>query len=379
MTDPSQPDRRRVTIVQVAKLAGVSVATVSNVFNNRPGSMRPETRTRVLEAARILGYHRSAVARSLVIRRSATIGLVIAEIDTALFFRAVSAIERVARQSSFNVILSHAATAEEEEQALDLLQEKEVEGVIFLSTSNYRDDGVLSKLGDSVPVVTVNRSESGGACDRITWDNVKGVGAAVKYLYQLGHQRIAFLRGPSDRQGTEERLQGYRFALAECGLPFCDELVGSGDFTVSPEELRPAIESLLSLAERPTAMIASDDYVAAVTMRIAQDCGLHVPEDLAVVGFDDQPFSALLNPALTTVRLPIVEAGLQAISLLVERIRDKTTGPSRIVLPTELVIRESCGAALVGRTNPLGQPQDSIAGPAAEDAPARRIAEPTNP
>jgi LacI family transcriptional regulator len=269
---------------------------------------------------------------------------VIAEIDTPLFFRAVSAIERVARQASLNVLLSHAATADEEEQALDLLQEKEVEGVIFLSTSNYRDNGLLTRLGDSVPVVTVNRSESGGACDRITWDNAQGIATVVRHLHGLGHRTIAFLRGPSDRQGTEERLQGYRFGLAACGIEFRNEYVGSGDYTVGPEELRPAIEALLSLPERPTAIIASDDYVAAVAMRTVQDNGFHVPADVAVVGIDDQPFAALLNPALTTVRLPIVEAGQRAISLLIDRIRKKTDGPSRIILPTELVVRESCGA-----------------------------------
>jgi LacI family transcriptional regulator len=322
----------------------VSVTTVSNVLNNRAGAMRPATRLRVLEATRALGYHPSAVARSLVIRQTATIGLVIAEIATPLFFLAVGVIERVARQSSYNVLLCHASTAQEEESALDLLQEKEVEGIILLSTSDYREDGVLGRLNESVPVVTVNRSGSGGSFDRVTWDNVHGITSAVRHLHRLGHRRIAFLRGPSDRQGTDERFQGYRFGLAECGLEFMSEYVALGDYTAGPAEWKRSVEQLLSAPIRPTAVIASDDSVAAVVMRTVQEHGLRVAEDVAVVGVDDQPFAALLHPMLTTVRLPIMDAGQQAIELLLQRIQDRTRGLSRLVLPTELVVRESCGS-----------------------------------
>ena len=336
--------RRRATIEQVAKLAGVSITTVSNVLNNRTDAMRPATRVRVLEAARALGYHPSQVARSLAIRQTATIGLVIAEIATPLFFSAVSVIERVARQSNYNVLLCHASTADEEQNALDLLQEKEVEGVILLSTSDYRDDSLLDRLASSIPVVSINRSGSGGAFDRITWDNTQGIASAVRHLHRLGHRRIAFLRGPSDRKGTDERFQGYRFGLAECGLAFIDEYVAAADYTAGPADWQAAAEQLLSVPTPPTAVIASDDSVAAVVMRTVQSRGLRVPGDVAVVGVDDQPFAPLLMPALTTVRLPIQEAGQQAITLLFERLRDSSRGPARVMLPTTLVVRESCGA-----------------------------------
>ncbi len=338
--------RERATIEQVAKLAGVSITTVSNVLNNRTDAMRPATRLRVLEAVRVLDYHPSQAARNLALRQTATVGLVIAEIATPLFFGAVSMIERVARESNYNVLLSHASTAREEEDALDLLQEKEVEGIIFLSTSDYRDDSLLSRLGITVPIVTINRSGTGGPFDRITWDNVQGIAGAVRHLYGFGHRRIAFLRGPSDRQGTEERFQGYCFGLAECGLEFVGEYVASGDYTAGPDDWERATDQLLSVSTRPTAIIASDDSVAAVVIRTAKGRGLRVPEDVAVVGVDDQPFAALLNPALTTVRLPINEAGQQAITLLLARLRNGSRGPVRLMLPTSLVVRESCGALL---------------------------------
>jgi len=349
--------RQRPTIEQVAKLAGVSITTVSNVLNNRTNAMRPATRLRVQEAARVLGYHPSRVARSLANRQTVTIGLVIAEIATPLFFGAVSVIERVARASNYNVLLCHASTVSEERDAVDLLRENEVEGVIFVSTSDYRDDGLLDSLAGGIRVVTINRAGTGGFYDRISWDNAQGIAEAVRHLYRLGHRRIAFLRGPSERQGTDERLQGYRFGLAECGLQYTGELVASGDYTAEPADWQQATDQLLSAPVRPTAVIASDDSVAAVVMRTALLRGLRVPDDLAVVGVDDQPFAQLLNPALTTVRLPIVEAGQHAITLLLERFGDSSRDPVRLKLPVTLVVRESCGAA---------QPQVAAAQTAAE-------------
>jgi LacI family transcriptional regulator len=337
---------RRATIVQVAKLAGVSVTTVSNVLNNRADAMRPATRARVLEATSVLGYHPSQVARSLANRQTATVGLVISEIATPLFFGAVSIIERVARESNFNVLLCHASTTDEEQNALDLLQEKEVEGIIFLSTSEFRSDGALTRLADRIPIVTINRAGTGGAFDRINWDNAQGIATGVKHLNRLGHRRIGFLRGPSDRQGTDERFQGYRFGLAECGLEFTGQCVVSGDYTAGPAEWQHATEQLLAGPSRPTAVIASDDSVAAVVMRTLQSHGLRVPDDLAVLGVDDQPFAELLSPALTTVRLPIIEAGQRAITLLLERLGNPTRDAVNLMLPTTLVVRMSCGAAL---------------------------------
>jgi DNA-binding LacI/PurR family transcriptional regulator len=338
------PRRRRATIEQVAKLAGVSTTTVSNVLNDRTDAMRPSTRQRVLEAAEMLGYHPSQVARSLANRQSATVGLVIAEIATPLFFNAVSVIERVAREGNYNVLLCHASTPDEESRALDLLQEKEVEGVVFLSTSDYRDDEALVRLADGIPVVTVNRSGSGGGFDRVTWDNVHGMSAAVRHLHALGHRRIGFLRGPAERQGSDERWQGYQLGLADCGLEYTPELVAMADYTAGPEDWRHGAEALLAVPLRPTAILASDDSVAAVVMKTLQERGLRVPDDMAVVGVDDQPFAPLLNPSLTTVKLPILEAGQKAIELLTDRLREGRTAPERVVLTMELIVRDSCGA-----------------------------------
>lgn len=344
--------RRRPTILQVARLAGVSTTTVSNVLNNRMDAMRAETRLRVEEAARILGYQPSHAARSLASRQSATLGLVISEIATSLFFSAVSVVEREARDSGFNVLLCHASTPSEERAALDLLAQKEVEGLLFLSTSDYHEDGALRAVAETLPVVTVNRAGDGDAFDRISWDNVDGIASAVRHLHDLGHRRIAFLRGPADRQGTDERFQGYRSGLTACGLDYLPEYVATGDYTAGPEEWWAGAKQVLDVRPAPTAVIASDDSVAAVVIRTVRSRGLQVPDDVAVVGVDDQPFAAWLSPALTTVRLPILDAGQQAISLLLDRLRNPSRDVAHLTLPVTLVVRESCGA---GRTETVGR------------------------
>jgi LacI family transcriptional regulator len=336
-------NRARPTIDQVATLAGVSVTTVSNALNGRTASMTPATFQRVMEAARTLGYHPSQVARSLVTRRTATVGLVIAEIGTTLFFGAVSAAERLARQMGYNLLLCHASNRGEEEQALGLLQEKEVDGVIFISTSDYGDDSHLSRFASAVPLVTINRAGPEGIFDRVSWDNVGGVASAVRHLFQLGHRRIGHLRGPSDRQSTDERFRGYLSGLEECNLEYRPEYVAVGDYTAPSHLWEAAAEQLLGLPDRPTAIISSDDSVAAVVIRAAAARGLTVPDKLAVVGIDDQPFADFLTPPLTTLRLPLIEAGQEAMMLLLKRLEGEPAEPRHVVLPTALVIRRSCG------------------------------------
>ena len=340
----------RVTIEHVARLAGVSTTTVSNVLNDRVTAMGPATLERVLEAVRMLGYYPSNAARSLVSGRTATVGLVIREIATPLFFGAVSAIERVARDSSCSVLLCHASDVPEERDAIDLLLKQGVDGMIFLSTSEYRDDSHISAVAGRIPVVAINRSGTAGSFDRILWDNAGGIADAVAHLHGLGHVRIAHFRGPPDRRSTDERFQGYRDSLAACGLEFHRDLVFEADYTGNPAAWEDAARSMVSLPQRPTAVIASDDSVAAVVIRALQEDGLAVPYDCAVIGVDDQPFAAFLNPALTTVRLPIAEAGREAATILFRRIMGESEEAKPLMLPTRLVVRESCGSS----TGPIG-------------------------
>jgi DNA-binding LacI/PurR family transcriptional regulator len=339
---------KRVTIKDVALRAGVSPATVSNALNHRTDAMTENTLLRIRETIQSLGFRPSGVARALVTHHTLTIGVIISEIETPLFLQAVSLIEPVARSAGYYVLLYNARNLEEEQDALDLLLEKQVEGIIFLSISEHRDnEHLLRPQSMGVPLVLINRSFPEGSCDQITWNNAGGVLDAVNHLFVLGHRHIAFLRGPENRCSSEERLDGYRLGLESNGLPYCEEYVSSGDYTGSLEAWQYSTHELLSLSTPPTALIASDDIVAAVAMRTIQTAGLSVPGDVSVVGIDDQPFSTYLQPALTTVRLPVTGAGLQAIRILLDRIAEPVKPIQRIVLPCSLIVRES--TAVVAR------------------------------
>jgi DNA-binding LacI/PurR family transcriptional regulator len=309
--------------------------------------MTPETFQRVQHAIRTLNYRPSSAARGLVTKRMATIGLILAEIETPLFLQAVNVIEPIARSAGYNLLLSNARSPQDERLALDLLLEKPTDGLIFLSTSQHSDDSHLSELQHmELPVVLVNRAQNHASFDQINWDNAGGVAAAVKHLVRLGHRRIAHLRGPAIRRSSTERLQGYCSALQECGLPYSEDYVRSGDFTETPELWRQSTLELLDLEPRPTAIIAADDIVAATVMKTVHQTGLAVPQDIAVVGIDDQPFCSYLNPALTTVRLPVAEAGKRAVEMLLDQIAGKRIEKEHLELPCPLIVRESCGAYL---------------------------------
>jgi LacI family transcriptional regulator len=353
---------RRTTIKDVAQAAGVSVTTVSNVLNGRADAMSPETLAHIQAVISALNYHPNSLARSLVTGRAATIALLIAEIETPLFLQAVSTIEPLAREAGYSVIICSARGIDDEHQALDLLREKRVDGIIFLSTSLYAEDDHLLQLQKSgMPMVLINRTTKHDCFVQIDWDNAGGVASAVKHLASLGHERIAHLRGPINRRSSEERLRGYKLALDQAGLPFNQEWVYLCDYEAPQEAWRRTVRTLLGRKPRPTAIIGSDDIVAAVAMSEVQRNGLRVPDDVAIVGVDDQPFCLYVNPSLSTVKLPIAEAGRQAMSLLLERIGAESPGTERILLPCPLVVRDSCGGLRADAQNRPKQPPQQAA------------------
>ena len=334
---------RAITIKDVARQAGVSVTTVSNVLNERRGSMSEQTLERVLRVMQELHYRPSALARGLVTQQTATIGVVIAEIETPLFLHALNTIEPVARDAGYNVLMSNARDSSEEQEVVQVLLEKRVDGLIFLSVSEILDDDCLHELERSgLPTVLVNRASRYPTLDQIGWDDAGGVIQAVDYLVGLGHRHVAHLCGPLRRRSGAQRLAGYQAALQRHGLPYRAEYVCPGDYTGDPDSCCRSTQALLQLAQRPTAIVASDDVVAAVAIKTIQQAGLRVPQDVSVIGIDDQHFCTYLNPALTTVRLPVLEAGRRAVEIILDRIAGKRSEPEHTTLPCSLVIRESC-------------------------------------
>lgn len=340
--------KNRVTIKDVALAAGISVTTVSNFLNDRTNAMTEETRQHIEDAVCSLDYHPSQVARSLVTNHTVTIGLILSEIETPLFLQATNIIEPIARNAGYSILFGNARSTEDGQHVFHLLLEKQVDGIIFLSISTYLDDDFLGGLPASAPpIVLVNRTTDLTRYDQILWDNTEGVAKAVDYLVGLDHRHIAHLEGPVNRRSTDERLQGYRIGLGRNGLTFDEAYIGSGDYTGSPQDWALSTQELMGLRFPPTAIIASDDLVAASVLHTAQRLGLRVPEDLSVIGIDDQPFfCTYLNPALTTVQLPVVEAGKLAIQTLLDHMTGQRKKAKRVVLPCTLVIRESCGPNL---------------------------------
>jgi DNA-binding LacI/PurR family transcriptional regulator len=337
---------KSVTIKDVAQAAGVSVTTVSNVLNQRTEAMAEPTLLRIQEAIRSLNYRPNRVARSLVTQQTATIGLIIAEIETPLFLQALNFIEPIARNAGYNVLLCSAHNLADEQQAVNLLLEKQVDGIIFLSTSSYIDDEYLTQLPPTAPpIVIINRTMTHPLnFDQIQWDNVSGVMTAIAYLVQRGHRRIALLRGPASRRSSTERLYGYRLALQQHALEEVENYVQLADYEALPETWVQATLTLLAVSPRPTAILASNDTVAAMVLRTIQRAGLRVPQDVAVIGNDNQPFCTFLNPALTTVSVPIVEAGRRAIAMLLTRLAEPHRPLERVILPCPLLVRESSEA-----------------------------------
>ncbi|MBN1220696.1 MAG: LacI family DNA-binding transcriptional regulator [Anaerolineae bacterium] len=347
MSKSRRENPTRVTIKDVAQVAGVSVTTVSNVLNGRTEAMTEETLQRIQETIRVLGYRPSSVARSLVTKRTATIGVMIAEIETAVYLQTLNFIEPIARNAGYNILLSTTThKRDDEKQAIELLLENQVDGIVSLSTSTYLDDDYLAQLPPTIPpMVLFNRSVTHDRFDQINVDNTNGVIRAIDYLVGLGHQQIAHLYGPKSRISSLERLEGYQLGLEKHGLEYNEQYVRSGDFETTQEHWEQSTQQLLDLSPRPTAIIGANDRVAAVVMRTAQRAGLRVPEDMSIIGIDDQPFCTYLNPALTTIDMSIIEIGKRAIRMLLERINRTRTTTEHVILRCPLIIRESSGPA----------------------------------
>ena len=331
----------RVTIRDVASQAGVSIATVSKVLNQRYG-VAAETNARVLAVIEELGYEASLVAQSLRNHRTNVIGILVADLEpfsTELLKGAADAI----RGTGFELVVYSAGGRTNDEKAgwerryLSRLSGTLVDGAVLVTPT------VALDMHHGTPVVAVDpHTGPTGLLPTIDSDNLRGAQLATEHLLELGHRRIAMLTGRPDLQSAQLRETGYRRALAAAGVE-ADEnliLVGAYDPEVSAESAR----RLLSGPDRPTAVFAANDLSAISTIEVATEFGLSVPEDLSVVGFDNIPESVMSTPALTTVDQPIREMGRRAISLLVQLINGEPPGTTHITLDTSLVVRQSTRA-----------------------------------
>jgi len=332
--------KRHVTRNDVAREAGVSPAIVSYVINNGPRPVAPETYKKVLEAIERLGYKPNAIARSLRLQRSSTIGLILPDTQNPYFAEVARGVEKIAFQKGFSIILCHSDySLEQEIRYVNVLDSERVAGVLwFPATNDPKPHQLLSESG--VPVVVLDRIVRGIQAHFVVADNFRGGYIATKHLIELGHLSIGCITRPMELYHSQERVRGYRAAFADHGIPEDLSLIVKGGFRL--EDGRRAAKQLFDLKPAPTAIFAYNDFMAIGALRAANERGLRVPLDVSIIGFDDIPQSAFTVPALTTIRQPKFEMGCRGAELLIDLIdKKKHTSPVNSPLDVQLIVRES--------------------------------------
>lgn len=331
-----------ITLVEIARQAGVSRSTVSRVMNNHP-SVDPETRSRVLSVAEELNYHPNLAARSLAAGKSRILGLVIPMGVSTLFVDPyfpllIQGISAACNANDYSVMLWLAEPEFERRTIGQILRGGMIDGVI-LASALLNDPVQEALLSSNLPFILIGRHLDNDRISYVDVDNHNSAREAVAYMLRLGYERIATITGPRNMIAGADRLGGYLAAHHDRGIPYDPDLVAESDFT--EEGGYRSMQDLLSL--EPDAVFAANDVMAMGALRALREAGKRVPEDVAVMGFDDMPFSARSNPPLSTVRQPIHRTGMTAAETLIDMVAHPDNQPRRIVLPTEMILRASCG------------------------------------
>ena len=332
--------KRPPTISDVASKAGVSIATVSRVLSGK-APVAISTAERVRAVIEELEFVPRAAARGLASHRTHTLGLLLPEIGRDFFLPLLRGIEREARRLGYDLLIQTTEMPDTAQASLGGLGEHNTDGLIIFTDSV--EDAALSRLSeDGFPVVLLHQTPPKGAqIPVITVENKSGAQRLVDHLIEVhGCRRIAFLRGPDGNEDSEWRERGYRQALANHGIAFDPKMVADGSY--DENEAQAAVQQWLMDGLEMDAIFAGDDDAAMGVLAALRGAGKRVPEDVAVVGFDDVAVSRHLTPPLTTVQSPIEQVGREAVLQLVKCIHNEAIDPI-VLLRTELVIRESCG------------------------------------
>lgn len=328
----------RVTISDVARAAGVSVPTVSKVINDRYG-VAAATSERVLAVVAALGYESSLVARSLRRQRTNVIGILVAEFES-FSVELLKGISAAVAGTGYELLAYSGPAPDDshtgwERRSLSRLAGTLIDGAIIVTPT-------MLVPTTSIPVVSIDPHTGPGGPSTIDSDNVGGARVATQHLLDLGHRRIAHIRGRGDLASAQLREEGYRQTLEEHGIPFDPALVREGGYQAALTAA--AARDLLTRADRPTAVFAANDMSALGVLKVAHDLGLRVPEDLSVIGFDDVPEAASSTPPLTTMAQPLHDLGAQALRMLIELLEGHEV-PAHVQLPAQLVVRASTAPA----------------------------------
>jgi LacI family transcriptional regulator len=352
-----QQKRSMPTISDVAKRAGVSVGTVSNVINNAE-RVSPATRAKVERAIQEMGYVPSLPARSLRSRRTRWLALVVPDIANAYWHAAARGVEDAAQSRGYAVLLGNADdNLTKQRQYLDVAISQSVAGLI-IAPCDADPTKLAGVRNQGIPLVTINRRIEGWDVDAVYSDSISGARALMRHLVELGHRRIAMISGPRHLTTVQDRIAGYCIAMSEAGIPLEARFIKSGQFQAASGE--HLTEQVLDESLSPSAIFAANNTIALGVMRALSRRGLRIPQDIALVCFGD--FAEVYYPFMTVILEPAYEMGMNAAQLLFSRLdAEEDLEPRQVVLPTRLIIRQSCGANLKedGKTGPcLVIPQD---------------------
>jgi len=328
-----------ITIYDVAREAGVSMATVSRVVNGNP-NVKPNTRKKVMAAIERLGYRPNAVARGLASKKTTTVGVIIPDISSLFFSELARGIEDIATMYKYNIILCNSdQRLEKELQLINTLLEKQVDGLLFMG-AEIKEDHLQTLSTASAPVVLAATRDADNVLPSVTIDHFQAAYDATQALLSRGHKRVAMITGPlNDPLGGLIRFEGYKQALADAGIPLDESLVGSGNYWYE-SGLRNMTE-FLKLTEPPTAVFAASDEMAIGAIHAVQDQGMSVPDDIEIIGYDNIRLAEMVRPRLTTVVQPMYDIGAVAMRLLTKYMNNEHVDDHVVLLPHRIEYRQS--------------------------------------
>ncbi|SFS44057.1 catabolite control protein A [Marininema halotolerans] len=338
--------KETITIYDVAREAGVSMATVSRVVNGNP-NVKPITRKKVLDTIQKMGYRPNAVARGLASKKTTTVGVVIPDISYAFFAELARGIEDIANMYHYNIILCNSDLKKEKElQLINALLEKQVDGLLFLGgevTEEHRE----TFAGSQVPIVlAATRDDVDTKRPFVTIDQVQAAKDATHVLLKEGHQRVGLIGGPlTDPIIGYPRFLGFKEALAEANVDFDEELVRLGNLRY--DSGLQAAKELLQLDDAPTALFAVNDEMAVGAIHAAQDLGKKVPEDVSIIGFDNISLASQVRPLLSTIAVPMYDIGAVAMRLLTKYMNDEEIESNQVLLQYRIHLADSTTLAEV--------------------------------
>lgn len=331
------------SLKDVAKEAGVAQVTVSRVLNGSE-NVRPKTRQKVEKAIKVLGYTRNRSARRLATKKgkSQMMGLLVPDIQNPFYVEVVRGVEEHALDNDYAVLMCNFAQDERRAKLyLNIMRSEGIDGLIAAPVNEWVKE-ITDLVNSGLPIVFIDRDLDGIETDSIVVNNEKGAFEAIELLIKLGHTRIGFIGGKPQIPTTLARLQGYESAIKEAGIDKDESLIKFGDSKhASGKKLA---DELLNLKNPPSALFTGNNLITLGALEAINTRGLNIPEDVAIVGFDDMFWSISLNPPLTAVSQPAHEIGRRAVEMLLQRIDKPDREPAKVVLNTKLMVRESCGS-----------------------------------